>query len=597
MSAAAPTAPARTTAGCTRRGAFRFSPDGRSAACLATDATGRCTVEPWTLDAAGPRPRTGHGHPGDATWSVALPLGGDRLLLSRHHGQSQLLHLLVPGEDGPADTVVRDGPPLRLLAAPEGSGYLAMAVSSGPDGTSTVHGIRGDLRPQEVARIPGRLGAGAVCGPRLVFTRALSGRTVPVAVHPGDGTAGELTLPGVAGDARVLAAGGGRVLLAVATTAGHRLALADTGGSPRVQVLGDAALDAVRGTVHPVALDPSGTVAALIDTRGAASGLVLHDWRTGTARAAHLPPGVLLPSAAWGPAGLWLPLATPRRPAAPCWLPPGGDTVRPAGPMGDAGGAHDARLERLPGAAGPIETVVYGPDWRTARRVVVALHGGPNSRWTLAHDPFLQHLAGAGLAVVAPNQRGSTGYGARHTLAITGDWGGPDLADVTALGAHIRAGRAPDLPPPALCGSSYGAYLALLVAALDGGPWSGCAAMAPFLSGTRLHADGGAGVRDMVERLGGRWAGDGSPDPRDLELLAPRLRLPLLLVHGARDETVPVAHSRILAARLAATRPHGPATARYLEVPGRGHDPLGASATDPVTAQVVRFLAAPDEGP
>ena len=36
--------------------------------------------------------------------------------------------------------------------------------------------------------------------------------------------------------------------------------------------------------------------------------------------------------------------------------------------------------------------------------------------------------------MVAPNQRGSTGYGAAHRNAIGGAWGGPDLADVLRLG-------------------------------------------------------------------------------------------------------------------------------------------------------------------
>ena len=98
------------------------------------------------------------------------------------------------------------------------------------------------------------------------------------------------------------------------------------------------------------------------------------------------------------------------------------DTVHIVEESADGVGWVDARVESLPGADGPIETVVYGPDWRSSSVVVVALHGGPDAHWTLAFDSLFQLLAGAGLTVVAPNQRGSTGYGRAYQDAIAGAW-------------------------------------------------------------------------------------------------------------------------------------------------------------------------------
>ncbi|GAA4993473.1 hypothetical protein GCM10025734_22510 [Kitasatospora paranensis] len=302
-----------------------------------------------------------------------------------------------------------------------------------------------------------------------------------------------------------------------------------------------------------------------------------------------VPEGEILPLAAWTPAGLWLPHSDPRRPRTMAWLPPGSPDLRvPTAPVGPW---RPGRVESFPGAQGPVEAVVYGPDWRTSPLVVVTLHGGPTSRWTLGFNPLFQLLAAAGIAVVAPNQRGSTGYGAEHTLALVGAWGVPDLADVSAVGAFVRACRAPGLERPAVLGVSYGGYLALLAAATRPDLWSACVAVAPFLSGPRLHAEGFVTVRGMVERLDGLTEATDALGPRDVTRFAADLRARLLLVHGARDESTPVAHSRELVCQLAGLGRREGTDFRYLEPPDRGHAVLGASVRDPVAALVARFLA------
>lgn len=283
----------------------------------------------------------------------------------------------------------------------------------------------------------------------------------------------------------------------------------------------------------------------------------------------------------------------------PALLPTGGAALRlpPTGRgRGRRAPGDQVRLESLPGAAGPVEAVVHGPDWRTADRLLIALHGGPNSHWTLRHEPFLRSCAAAGITVVAPNQRGSTGYGAAHTLALVDAWGGPDRDDVAAIAAHLRRHRARHRAAPALYGASYGGYLALLTAMTDPGPWSACVAYAPFLSGPRLHADAAEPVRDMVVRLGGLRPAEDAIGPRDLERLAAGLRTRTLVLHGVYDESVPVAHSRTLARRLAAGHPSG-VDFQYEELADRGHAGPGAAGTDPLVARVLAFLTTPPAAP
>ena len=205
----------------------------------------------------------------------------------------------------------------------------------------------------------------------------------------------------------------------------------------------------------------------------------------------------LTPAAAWTEHGLWGIGSSPDRPAGYYWLPAGETELRWSTPAEDG---PPVRLETVPGAAGDLEAVRYGPHWRNAPRIVLALHGGPREHWRTAYDPALRMLADTGACVLALNQRGSTGYGSDFELAIKGCWGGPDLADIRAVAAWLRWQGA---AKPVLWGVSYGAYLALLAAAAEPEGWAGCVAVSPFASAPSLDAVAGPGVRALIARLDG----------------------------------------------------------------------------------------------
>lgn len=211
-----------------------------------------------------------------------------------------------------------------------------------------------------------------------------------------------------------------------------------------------------------------------------------------------------------------------------------------------------AELVQLQGPAGPIEAIVYGgPDWRTSRYLMVALHGGPLASWHFEFDPLFQDLAAAGIAVVAPNYRGSTGYGDEHLRAAIGRWGGPDLDDVLNLGRSLAAEReCLQLPRPIVLGTSYGAFLAVLAAGVEPELWSASVALAPFLSSSALYESAGIAVRNRIEKLGGLTPINDTIGPRDLLNVCESLSAPLLLVHGTGDDTIPVEQSRMLRRRL-----------------------------------------------
>ena len=101
----------------------------------------------------------------------------------------------------------------------------------------------------------------------------------------------------------------------------------------------------------------------------------------------------------------------------------------------------------------------YGP---VPQPAVVWPHGGP---WSQTYDmwsPYLQSISQSGFAVLAPNFRGSTGYGAEFRNMDLSDPGGGDLEDVVAGAKWLRKQREIDKSKIAIFGGSYGGYMTLI---------------------------------------------------------------------------------------------------------------------------------------
>jgi len=565
----------------------RFSTDALRAACLATDERGVRYLEGWQLGPDGPQRElqvevTCSPH---VSQVVAVPDG--RVVLSWHAPGRQLLDLVDRGGDRRSIGVTPA--PIRLLPTPDRPGWLAVGIGVASAGTCTIYRIgESDGWLQPVATVAGDVRGGAVCGDRLVITVVASGRAVPMVVDLTRGAVSPLFDAEPTG--HVLLAGGDRVLLAVDTAAGRRLALAPADGTAPMRTLhGPRGIGAA---LTPVAVDPTGSRVALVVTRGARSELALYHWPSDTVHPAGPTDGELYPVAAWPERGLWLPYSRPTEPPTFGWLASTQTgAFRPGPPPASPRAWHRGRLETFPGPAGDIESIVYG-DWRSSPRVVVALHGGPESRWTIGFEPLFQAFAAHGLAVVAPNQRGSTGYGAQHVGAIVGSWGTCDLADVRAILGHLRRFRGPRAERPAVFGSSYGAFLALLAVAADPEAWSACAVVAPFRSAAALHREAGPATRSLIERLRGLVEATDEFGARDLDRLASRIRTKVFVLHGALDETIPVDQSRVLVDRLTAA---GHPSVTYLEIADRGHNALSGPTAVPLIARIAQFLSGPDD--
>lgn len=547
-------------------------------------------------------------------------------------------------------------PGLRLLPlpVPPGAGPrtpVALALGTDTRPATTAWLIRTDgSEPERIAEIPGLHGGGTWldrAGALLALDRVNAGLVRSVALDLRSGTTTPLLEIGEhSNDRLVLFDPDTRFAMVRSDAPGtDRLGWGFLGGGEPLRF--PECLHVSGMFLRPVALRRAADgprVAMQID-HGAGSALAL--WRPAVGRLDRLPvpPGRLGAVGHWGEAGLRIPYSSPDHPTAlatldvdallahgplpattvpiplPLQLAPLGsglpgpwrDTVppwqagRPVTPRtepdgwrldgstrpGDGGRWQPAQSLELAGPAGPLEALVYGGDaWLSSPHLVLALHGGPADAWRLEFDPALQRMAAEGLAVVAPNQRGSTGYGVAHALAIRGAWGGPDLDDVLYLLEAIAGQRAAlGLEPPALFGVSYGAFLALLAAAhAPAEQVARCAVVAPFLSGARLLAEAAPPVRALTTRLGGGEPIADARGPRDVLQLAHRLSAPLLIVHGSRDEAVPVGQSRSLRHELLRIGRVEGADFRYVEAAGSGHEVLAEEGAAVLHELLAGFL-------
>ena len=586
------------------RFSFRFSPTGRSASAWVADGRGAGYVEFWAYT-----PAAWTCQMLSDTWTPTsaivesgmpvdpVPFDDGHILLRRDRGSAQELLVRRPG-GGMYVTATLDHTHLAVEPAADGSAR-ALLIGRNSDGTGTAWILDGfAAQPRRIAELPPvhLVGGGWYDSRnrRYILHVRVSGRVRPRVLDIKTGALEKLAGTSESANEHVLVTSPATGRCVVATDENDRWQLADLpSGATRGQILG--LLEDVDGELLPVAYDPAGRRLLIMVRRGARAGLRVLDLDAGTLRTLPTPEGHTGSPAVWvdTPAGERIHTAhvSPALPFRTLTIDPLTSKPWMLADDGTAGNRSSrwapGRLEIFPGPAGPIEAIVHGHrDWRAADRVLIALNGGPERPWILKFDQLFQYFSAHGITVVAPNLRGTKGYGDAHLTAIRGRWAGPDLEDVRHLAQTVSAGRHGELLP--LYGHSYGAYLAMVAACAEPTLWSRVVAVAPFLSGPRLYSEASKAVRGLLDRLGGTEVVHDDLGPRDLVLLAPRLRCPALIVHGERDDIVPVSQSRTLCDVLRRRGLHEGIDFRYREVAGAGHSPLDGLLE--LYAEVTNFL-------
>jgi dipeptidyl aminopeptidase/acylaminoacyl peptidase len=227
--------------------------------------------------------------------------------------------------------------------------------------------------------------------------------------------------------------------------------------------------------------------------------------------------------------------------------------------------------------------------------LVVLVHGGPTARDDFEFDWWASFLASRGYAVLQPNFRGSSGYGAAWEEAGYREWGRLMQTDVED-GALVL-GRNGIADPERICivGGSYGGFAALAGAALTPERYA-CAAAIAGVSDLPMMLSNVAiaiGSQSMPSDWWGMLIGDRREDGAALRAVSPahqaaNVRAPVLLIHGANDTVVPIAQSRRMADALRSAGKD----VRLVEYPGEDHWLSDATTRIAMLRELETFLAA-----
>lgn len=180
---------------------------------------------------------------------------------------------------------------------------------------------------------------------------------------------------------------------------------------------------------------------------------------------------------------------------------------------------------------------------------VILPHGGPMLRDSGGFDYWAEFLASKGCVVLQPNFRGSSGYGWEFQMEAVQNYGLTMQDDLTDAANWLIEEHLADPKRLAIIGGSYGGYAALMAAVKT-----------PDLFRCAVSF---AGVSDLIEMknsyrhyLGYMVALDQiGTDNKQLKAVSPlrhvdEIKIPILLVHGEDDRSVPVEQSRKMAKEL-----------------------------------------------
>ncbi len=173
--------------------------------------------------------------------------------------------------------------------------------------------------------------------------------------------------------------------------------------------------------------------------------------------------------------------------------------------------------------------------------VVLNLHGGPEGQERPCFRPLYQALVAAGIAVFAPNVRGSTGFGKTFVNLDNGALRFNAIRDVEACVNALGDAGVAQPGRVGIMGSSYGGYLTM--AALAACP--GRFAVAANLYGMVNFQTFFANTEPWMAEISKRKYGDPDTQVDLLRALSPihrldRVGVPTIVLHGANDTNVPV---------------------------------------------------------
>jgi dipeptidyl aminopeptidase/acylaminoacyl peptidase len=219
-----------------------------------------------------------------------------------------------------------------------------------------------------------------------------------------------------------------------------------------------------------------------------------------------------------------------------------------------------------------ISAFVYVPfnaEKNGKNAAVVYIHGGPTDQTINSFSRSIQYLVNQGFFVIAPNYRGSTGYGKEFEDANRFDMGGGDLEDVISAAEWIKKSGFVDPKKVAVMGGSYGGYLTMMAVTKAPDLWAAGVPIVPFVNWfTEIENED-----PLLREYDMTTMGDPMKDKARLQERSPinfvaQIKAPLLLLAGGNDPRCPRTEAEQVASAI--KKRNGVAELKVYENEGHG---------------------------
>jgi dipeptidyl aminopeptidase/acylaminoacyl peptidase len=200
--------------------------------------------------------------------------------------------------------------------------------------------------------------------------------------------------------------------------------------------------------------------------------------------------------------------------------------------------------------------------------VIVHPHGGPESQTRAAFNPIVQFFVQHGYAVLAPNVRGSSGYGTAYMNLDNTTKRMDSVKDLAHAAYWLRDQKKGDPKRFAVYGGSYGGFMVLAAVTHYPDLWAAGIDVVGICNFVTLLQKTGPYRRAHREAEYGNLR-----EHREfLEKISPirhvdKIRCPMMVIHGANDPRVPIDEAEQIVAALRKRK----MTVEYLRYEDEGH--------------------------
>ncbi len=171
---------------------------------------------------------------------------------------------------------------------------------------------------------------------------------------------------------------------------------------------------------------------------------------------------------------------------------------------------------------------------------LVLPHGGPTGQRVDSWSPEVQALVSRGYICIAPNPRGSTGYGLEFQKANFQDLGGGDLKDEIAGVDFLKATDYVDPKKIGITGGSYGGFMTLMAIGKTPDVWAAAVEMYGIIDWSSMLKSSDPSLNEYLKSLLGDPNANRKVYASDSPITYIRnAKAPLLVLQGDNDPRVP----------------------------------------------------------